>query len=181
MARCRSFWGERGGLPPAHRAQAPPAALLAPAMPSPVKVKPGFSPWEGGCAPISGSGTRGKGWNTSPLATPVNVQPAESAWFRHSGIPGHGLAFPDPGIPWHGCTPRAPNPAPELGAAKGPPPVLLPSPSPRSWTKRVTHNHVLQGILGQPAVQKHGNEQIPQRRPEYLQKQGLFAEKSMFF
>lgn len=30
------------------------------------------------------------------------------------------------------------------------------------------HDHVLQRVLGQPAVQKHGDEQVPQRRPEDL-------------
>lgn len=30
------------------------------------------------------------------------------------------------------------------------------------------YDHVFQGVLGQPAVQKHGDEQVPQGRPEYL-------------
>lgn len=41
-------------------------------------------------------------------------------------------------------------------------------PGERGGMGPVTHDHVLQGVLGKPAVQKHGNEQIPQRRPEYL-------------
>lgn len=44
----------------------------------------------------------------------------------------------------------------------------------------VTHNHVLQRVLGEPAVEKHRDEQIPQRRPEYLQKQEIFIEKAVF-
>lgn len=32
-----------------------------------------------------------------------------------------------------------------------------------------THNHVLQGTFGKPAVQKHRDEDVPQRRPEDLQ------------
>lgn len=32
------------------------------------------------------------------------------------------------------------------------------------------HNHVLQGVLGQPAVQKHRDEQVPQWWPEYLRR-----------
>lgn len=35
----------------------------------------------------------------------------------------------------------------------------------------VTYYHVFQGVLGKPAVQKNGDEQIPQGRPEYLEKQ----------
>lgn len=30
------------------------------------------------------------------------------------------------------------------------------------------YDHVFQGVLGQPAVQEHGDEQVPQGRPEYL-------------
>lgn len=37
----------------------------------------------------------------------------------------------------------------------------------------VTYYHVLQGVLGKPAVQKDRDEQIPQRRPKYLQKEEL--------
>lgn len=37
----------------------------------------------------------------------------------------------------------------------------------------VTYYHVLQGVLGEPAVQKDRDEQIPQRRPKYLQKEEL--------
>lgn len=32
----------------------------------------------------------------------------------------------------------------------------------------MAYNHVFQGMLGQPAVQKHRDEQVPQGRPEYL-------------
>lgn len=34
----------------------------------------------------------------------------------------------------------------------------------------MTHDHVLQGALGQPAVEKHWDEDIPYRRPEDLRK-----------
>lgn len=33
---------------------------------------------------------------------------------------------------------------------------------------RMTHDHVLQGALGQPAVEKHWDEDVPYRRPEDL-------------
>lgn len=32
----------------------------------------------------------------------------------------------------------------------------------------LTYYHVLQRVLGQPAVEKHGDEQVPKRRPEDL-------------
>lgn len=32
----------------------------------------------------------------------------------------------------------------------------------------LTYDHVLQRVLGQPAVEKHGDEQVPKRRPEDL-------------
>lgn len=32
----------------------------------------------------------------------------------------------------------------------------------------LTYDHVLQRVLGQPAVEKHGNEQVPKGRPEDL-------------
>lgn len=32
----------------------------------------------------------------------------------------------------------------------------------------MTHDHVLQGALGQPAVEKHRDEDVPYRRPEDL-------------
>lgn len=32
----------------------------------------------------------------------------------------------------------------------------------------MTHDHVFQGALGQPAVEKHWDEDIPYRRPEDL-------------
>lgn len=51
------------------------------------------------------------------------------------------------------------------------PPLASPGqrdPGRKGGMRPVTHNHVLQGVLGKPAVQKHRNEQIPQRRPEYL-------------
>lgn len=31
-----------------------------------------------------------------------------------------------------------------------------------------THNHILQGVLGQPAVQEHRDEEVPQRKPQDL-------------
>lgn len=31
-----------------------------------------------------------------------------------------------------------------------------------------THNHILQGMLGQPAVQEHWDEKVPQREPHDL-------------
>lgn len=34
-----------------------------------------------------------------------------------------------------------------------------------------THNHVLQGTLGQPAVKKHGNENVPDGRPKNLRRE----------
>lgn len=40
-----------------------------------------------------------------------------------------------------------------------------------SWSWQgpgLTYNHVLQRMLGQPAVEKHGDEQVPQRWPEDL-------------
>lgn len=42
-------------------------------------------------------------------------------------------------------------------------------------TRLVTYYHVFQGVLGKPAVQKNRDEQIPQRRPEYLEKQGFLT------
>lgn len=65
-------------------------------------------------------------------------------------------------------------------AGKASPPTS-PRAGERGGMHPVTHNHVLQGVFGKPAVQKHGNKQIPQRRPEYLQKQELTTEKSMLF
>lgn len=40
-----------------------------------------------------------------------------------------------------------------------------------SWSREgpdLTYNHVLQRMLGQPAVEKHGDEQVPKRWPEDL-------------
>lgn len=42
------------------------------------------------------------------------------------------------------------------------------------------YDHVFQGVFGQPAVEKHGDEQIPQWGPEYLQRRwvrGLGAQQ----
>lgn len=69
------------------------------------------------------------------------------------------------------------NPPQSRRQARTPLPATPPSASPwqrdpgrTGWDASGTHNHVLQGVLGKPAVQKHGDEQIPQRRPKYLPK-----------
>lgn len=60
------------------------------------------------------------------------------------------------------------------GSVRGPGPCgpfaspLLPRAADFPGSGAGTHDHVLQSVFGQPAVQKHGDEQVPQGRPEYL-------------
>lgn len=200
MARCRSFWKERRGLSSSGRLRvtSPPRTSCCPAGSNNALSDGGQAriwPWKRAvhcCEQVwalllgkSPSGHVGM----AGIPCPAEILHPGDSWglslsiFSQHGTEGLILRPQHPQLA-EPHLPPSPAPKPCLGAGgrQGPPPHPQGT---GTWgegagTCPVTHNHVLQRVLGEPAVEKHRDEQIPQRRPEYLQKQELLIEKVMF-
>lgn len=103
-------------------------------------------------------------WPWCILPQPLTSQGQEKLWVRL--FMGTEITYfqLSPGLLGHGR--KWPTGRQARGVASGPTGVLGGQVE-RRWDTPA-YDHVLQRMLGQPAVQKHGDEEIPQRRPEYL-------------